>query len=449
MNHGLAPHTAKRAAGANQFRHNHYVPEWYQKRFLLPGEHKYWYLDLQPEVVTNGKVRYTRRDLLNWGPDRCFAQDDLYTTKWGSIENTELEQFFFGEIDSEGKVAVEYFADFAHPSADGDAFKTMLGYMTVQKLRTPKGLGSIAELAKSENKNVNLLLLQRMQNIYSAIWTECIWQIADASDSATKLIISDHPVTVYNRDCFLMSEWCRGYSDPDIRLVATHTYFPLSIEKVLVLTNLAWVRDPYQSERALRPNPNFFRHAMFKFTDIQTDRKLTEEEVIQINYVTKRRALRYVAAAEKEWLYPERQLGNRDHWRKLGDGYLFMPDPRHGHMGGEVIIGYKNGTSAAFGPYGHRPWQKGYKDPAREKREWDSLERFKAEWAAMKGQDYTGVTFQFASRSHPPMTRDSDEMHEHYLKLDAEIASRPGERRRRRRLRMEQPSGGVSPSKND
>lgn len=418
----------------NQYRHNHYVPEWYQKRFLLPGQHKFKYLDLHPDLISNGNVRYTRKSLLNWGPDSCFAQNDLYTTNWGSVDNTELEQFFFGQVDSEGKGAVEYFSNFKHPSADGEAFKTMLRYMTVQKLRTPKGLGALAGLARSENRNLNLLLMQQLENLYSAIWSECLWQIADASRSATKFIISDHPVTVYNRDCYPMSNCCRGFRDPDIRLVATHTYFPLSIDKILILTNRAWVRNPYQSERTMRPNPTYFRSAIFKFTNIQVDRILSEEEVIQINYVTKHRALRYIAAAQKEWLYPELRLGSRDHWRKLGDGYLFMPDPRHEYMGGEISIGYKGGGAAVFGPYGHRPGQKGYKDASREVREENSLGRFKAEWAATKGQDYRGVPFRFSNRS----LRDSDEMHSYYISIDAKIAESNAERKRRRRLRMPQ-----------
>jgi hypothetical protein len=38
---------------------------------------------------------------------------------------------------------------------------------------------------------------------------------------------------------------------------------------------------------------------------------------MEINYITKKRAYRYVAAAEKEWLYPERYLPTT-HWNKLG-----------------------------------------------------------------------------------------------------------------------------------
>jgi hypothetical protein len=152
--------------------------------------------------------------------------------------------------------------------------------------------------------------------------------------------------------------------------------------------------------------------------------------VIQINYVTKRRALRYVAGAQKDWLYPERRLRD-DHWRKLGDGYLFMPEPREIHMGGEIYFGFEDGSSEAFGTYGHRPWQEGYEDAARESRERNSLERFKAEWAAKYGPEYRAISFAFGGRS---LKSDSPDMHVRYLATDAEYRVRQGERQRRRRL---------------
>ena len=43
--------------GANrEFHHNHYVPEWYQRRFMLPGQNRYWYLDLNPGGFDNAPV---------------------------------------------------------------------------------------------------------------------------------------------------------------------------------------------------------------------------------------------------------------------------------------------------------------------------------------------------------------------------------------------------------
>src|SRR5271166_6091329 len=100
-------------AASHDFKHNHYVPAWYQWRFMLPGHDTYWYLDLKPEPISvNGKVIGHRRDLLPWGPRKCFAENDLYTTRWGTEENRDIEKLFFGRVDSQGKRGVEYFTDF-------------------------------------------------------------------------------------------------------------------------------------------------------------------------------------------------------------------------------------------------------------------------------------------------------------------------------------------------
>jgi hypothetical protein len=401
--------------GANKnFKHNHYVPEWYQKRFMLAGQGKYWYLDLKPEQVVRNGSRFTRRDLLQWGPASCFAETDLYTVKWSGQENVDIEKFFFGRVDSEGKSAVEFFSDFKFDHAgQQQAFSGLMNYVSVQKLRTPKGLGLLSGMLDGGDRNEQLLLLQKIQNLYCAIWTECVWQIADATKSTTKFIISDHPVTVYNRDCFPGSAFCKGFDDPDIRMVGTHTYFPLSIDKILILTNLAWVRNPYQDERRLRPNPIFFRDTIFKFTDIQTYRSLNEQEVLEINYITKKRALRYISGAERDWLYPENHLPST-HWNKFGKGLLLMPEPRDIYMGGDIVVGYKGGGSDAWSEYGHRPWQKGYKDDKRFAEESEALERFKAEWAVMQGPEYRGTSFQFHRKNDGPYVTP-DEFHQHNI----------------------------------
>src|ERR1700730_7279368 len=129
-------------ATTKDFKHNHYVPKWYQRRFMLPGQRKYWYFDLKAEQVVRDGHRFARRDLLSWGPGSCFAEDDLYTVKWRTEENVDIEKFFFGRVDSEGKSAVEFFSDFRfdHPGQE-PAFHGLMNYMSVQKLRTPKGLG--------------------------------------------------------------------------------------------------------------------------------------------------------------------------------------------------------------------------------------------------------------------------------------------------------------------
>lgn len=394
---------------------NHYVPVWYQKRFIAPGarDKELFYLDIQPGTFRDPRgVVHQRRPLRPLGPKHCFADDDLYTLHFGTIKRRDLESVFFGEIDAKGRRAVTYWAEFSHPSIDHAAFNDMMLYMSTQKLRTPKGLGWLKEHAKTSDQNTTLQRMVTLQQLHCAIWTETVWLIADASRSATKFIVSDHPVTVYNRRCGPRSQWCRGFNDPEIWLHGTHTIFPLSLDKVLILTNLSWVRNPYQSEVERRPNPNPWRSAIFAFTDIQTLRFLTEQEVQEINFIIKSRALRYVAAGREEWLYPERSV-SKSQWHEFGHGYLLMPDPRAIHLGGEILIGYEGGRVAAFDEYGRRPWQPGYGQECRSLEEGKTLGRFKGEFAKLFGPQRRGRSFEFG---HLDPERDSDELHEHHLR---------------------------------
>jgi hypothetical protein len=248
--------SAKRTDMANnEYKENHYVPRWYQRRFLpVGGEQKFRYLDLRPETFLDAKgIKRTKKSLQRWGTNGCFKQTDLYTTRFGTWESTEIEQFFFGRVDREGRAAVEYFANFVHPSADSDAFHALLNYMSVQKLRTPKGIAHLTELTKLKSKNVVLLAMQKFQNFHCAIWTESVWAIAEARDTPTKFIVSDHPVTVYNHDCFPQSEICRDFRDPEIWRNGTHTLFPLSPTKVILMTNLSCFLNNYGIASLLSP----------------------------------------------------------------------------------------------------------------------------------------------------------------------------------------------------
>ena len=417
---------------AQNYRRNHYVPIWYQKKFLLPGQSKMWRLDLSPATKSSVGHTWQTPNVSQKSPKASLFQDDLYTTNYFGMTNSDIEKYFFGSLDGRGKKAIEHFVNFKFGGGSHEAFNALLPYMSVQKLRTPKGLQTLRREMQTQNKNDLLHTMQQMQTIFCATWTECVWQIADATKSETKFILSDHPVVVYNREAFPASKYCESGRDPDIRLLGTHTYFPLSLDKVLILTNLAWVRDPYQSALSVRPNPTLFRKTMFNFMDIQVDRYLTNEEVIEINYITKMRAQRFVLASQKSWLFPEEKMTS-DHWRKLGDGYLLMPEPRHIHGGGEKFIGYENGQSEHFNEYGHRPWQKGYKSKERHDREWQAMLRFKAEWTSMFGKDYRALVWRSPVRKSENTM--SDEYYNRLLEMDKKNRTLAGERQRRRGLR--------------
>lgn len=403
---------------SNEYRNNHYVPEWYQKRFIDPNskDQIIHYLDLKPGSFVDALGnKHPANSLKSTGTRQCFKEIDLYTTSFGDIESTKLEQSFFGEIDSNGKMSIDYFTDFAHPSVNGKAFQNMVLYMSTQKLRTPKGLAWLAHQVESEDQNKVLRFMVDIRQIFCSIWTECVWQIADASNSSTKFIISDHPVTIYNRSCGPRSMWCRGFNDPDIRFHASHTIFPLTLNKVLILTNLSWARNPHQKERDLRPNPEFFRNSVFNFMEIQTHRFLTEDEVREINFIIKSRAFRYIAAGKKEWLYPEKYV-SKSNWNTFGDGYLLMPDPRPLHAGGEIMMGFKDGTATGFDAYGRRPWQKEWgKETEEDRIEFDALYRFQGEFARKYGPKRRGRSFEM---SQLDKEEDSEDFHKYHLGLE-------------------------------
>ena len=131
------------------YRRNHYVPIWYQDRFLPNRPNRnFHYLDMKPETLVSNGHRYSRRSKLRWGPKLCFVETDLYTTKSGSWESTDIEKHFFGELDATASNALNYFEGFTHPSASENAFNTFLPYMSIQKLRTPKGLAALSAFAK-------------------------------------------------------------------------------------------------------------------------------------------------------------------------------------------------------------------------------------------------------------------------------------------------------------
>lgn len=398
-----------------EFRRNHYVPRWFQQRFIptsLP-ERKFYYLDLEPSTRNNNGHCYTRNRLLRRGPRTAFCADDLYTTRFGGLDSTEIEQYFFGPIDRQAKEAVEYFHGFRHPSAMARLLEPMLSFMSLQKLRTPKGLAYLASAAQAKNPNDVLFDMQRLRDMFCATWTECVWAIVDASRSATKFILSDHPVTVYNRNCFPGSADCRGHNDPDIRFNGTHTVFPLGFDHALLLTNLSWVRNPYANPRKPRPNPRLFRGTLFNFTDIQTGRLLDEHEVTRINHIIKTRAHRYVAAAEKDWLFPEAH-GPIPRWDRLTDDHLLMPDPRAVPFANEFIVGYNRGPPLVMDEYGRRPGDPQYRDPTSSRREWDAFLAFQGEYARLHGPKRRGRCMSTSGECDV----DDPEYHRYHLSLE-------------------------------
>jgi len=408
---------------SKSYRHNHYVPQWYQRRFMLPGQKQkeLFRLKLKPKtfIGPDGVQRNENPEGLK-PTKKLFYQEDLYTTEVYGITNTEIEQYFFGPIDNLGKRAIELLCGIEPRGSELPDFTDLLIFLCTQRLRTPKGLSWLAHKIASHERKELLVHLQRYQKAFGAIWTECVWQIVDARNSATKFIVSDNPITIYNRQCPPGTPLCGEIEDPDIRLTGTHTIYPLSLKKALILTNLSWVRNPYESAETVRPNPSLFRDAIFMWTKIQTDRLLNEEEVLQMNYILKSRASDHIAAARPEWLYPERRLKDIQ-WDRFGNGYLLMPDPRLVNFGGQILIGFKDGGSTGYDEYGHRPWDKDYNDEDRSTSEKETFYRFQGEYSRLFGPKLRGRTLEHWRTEREEV---SENLHQAYLAQEGQATDK-------------------------
>ena len=401
----------------NDYKHNHYVPEWYQKNFLpdsgTSGE--LYYLKLKPDEYRDAKGGvHIAKPLKKWHASRCFAEDDLYTTTLGGIQSRDIERLFFGTIDTKGKEAVDHFANYQYPDWSPEPVHHLLAYLSTQKLRTPKGLDWLSTQFKLENTNNALRQMLGLKDVFCATWVECVWQICDADNSEIKFIISDHPVTIYNRVLGPRNRWCRGSNDPDIRLAGSHTVFPLTLNKVLILTNMTWVMNPYQKATNPRPNPGLYRSTVFNFHNFHINRHFSEQEVREINCIIKSRAYNYIAAGKEEWLYPEKFVSKSD-WNTYGDGILLMPDPRSANYGGEVYAGYKDGSGFAVDAYGRKPGDPKFgKDDLPTDLSTSPLYRFKGDFARKFGPNRRGVTLSAGTVEDEV---DNDGLHEYHLSL--------------------------------
>jgi Protein of unknown function (DUF4238) len=414
----VATPTGTRPAPAGIARRNHYVPIWYQRRFLPDGETHFHYLDLAPDTVVSpdGKS-YRRRALLRWGPKRCFVEDDIYTVKLGAWSNDEIERRFFGRIDARGEKAVEFFSDFGMRKGMHEPFDAIVPYMDAQRFRSPRGIDYLKSMTDIRDQNLALFTLQAVYLYNATMWTEGVWEIVSARQSPTKFLLTDEPVSFYNAGAFPGSKDCLYPNDVALKDIGTRTIFALGRDDCLIITHTQLVRDPWTAPRRPRANARAYKLALAKFTDFQFGRELEEDEVLRINVILKKRATRYIAAANEERLYPERRASTT-HWSKIDHDWFLLPNPYLVKYGGEIIIGYQDGGSWATDEYGRNPGHPNY-----DKREvgWDRHLENRAAWAAKR-----------AGRSFS-RTVEHEFDHE-FMKEDMERFHRPRARRRHGRV---------------
>lgn len=330
-------------------RNNHYVPQWYQEGFLEPNENTLAYLNMKPEekILPDGRT-ITPRTFFKSPTSRAFFQTDLYSTFFGTSVNDEIEKKLFGDIDVRGSHAVRAFWN-DDKTKWHQHFQALFEYIDAQKLRTPKGLDWLRLQYPGLDQNELMIEMQGLRFMNCAIWAEGVREIVSAEDANVKFIISDHPVTIYNPSAQPeLRDWMYP-TDPSITLLGSQTIFPLSRNLCLILTNLEFTESKSSDPLQKRTFARNFRSSMVKTDGFITGRKLTDVEVRHINYVIKHRAKRYIAAGQKEWLYPEKAISCS--WQDVGSVLLPSSNKLFG-VGGELFVQYNDGRVHYQDAYG-------------------------------------------------------------------------------------------------
>jgi len=396
---------SRRKPAAAITHRNHFVARWHQRRFLPAGVTRFFYLDLKPDIIP-GSGGKRRRALLRWGPARCFCADNLYTLKLGYWHTDAVEHRFFGPIDARGEKAVSFMSDYGMREGAPEAFNAMMYFMSAQRFRTRRGLDYLGYVTKLHDQNLVLAAMARLFQANATMWTEGVWEIVRARESATKFIITDEPVTFYNPRSFPLSPSIPYPLDADLSEIGTRKLFPLGIDACLIITHLQLVRDPLCKPKRARTNARAFAPAMFDLRSIQTGRELVEDEVRRINFILKRRATRYIAAAEEQWLYPE-DFASVTHWSKLDNDWFMLPNLYCAKFSRGIAVGYKDGSSWAADEYGRSRRHPDYESKTQRDRELITFQQAKLAWALKReGRSLARNHDDFADANERMMRED-------------------------------------------
>lgn len=333
-----------------QSRHNHYVPIWYQRQFMAPDVNGLFYFDLDAARSDDPVVRKrVGRGLPPLPPSRCFSQLDLYTTIFAGTPNDEIERLLFGAIDNDGARAARALAA-NDVSLITQLFRHFFNYVSVQKLRTPKGLDWIKAKYPTLSQSDLMVEMQALRQMNCTMWFECVREVVSAADSSVKFIVSDHPVVTFNSAVRPESLEAAYPHEPPIDWKGTQTLFPLDSNHCLILTNLEYAKNPALADlTSQRTHARQFGETIARTDNTIYGRKLSEEDVRLINCLIASRAKRYLGAAKREWL--QDATASPPDLQQVAEA-LRPPTDRLWHYGGTTYVGFADGTSRSWDEFG-------------------------------------------------------------------------------------------------
>jgi hypothetical protein len=362
-----------------EFRtNNHYVPEWYQRRFLGAGQSKLFLLDKRPGAIrTPTGIKY-HNALRQVGPPSAFCLDHLYTLREGKAYTDVIEAKFFENIDKHGSHAITFFDNYELKDGVHDALDVISKYIAAQFFRTLKGLHFLQMTTGSTTHQEALRKLPQLYRQLETMWLASVWEIICADDSETKFIVSDCPVTAYNRGVYPGSREIVERGTPSPTHVGTQTFFPLSPTRCLVMTHVQYVRNPKAPPLRTIENPRYFQDWLFDLRKIQRGRQVDEKHVQSVNYVLKTMAHRYIASSNPDWLYPETAIGTTT-WPNIGGRHFLLPDPRLVSFTTGVLAKFEGGRGMKHNEYGHAQTDNP-RAVALRAMEWDTFQASKRAW---------------------------------------------------------------------
>ena len=165
-----------------------------------------------------------------------------------------------------------------------------MAFMDAQRFRTPRGLEFFAKATKVDNRNALLLAMDAIFQQNATMWTEGIRNIVKATNSPTKFLLTDNPVTFYNEKAFPGpgSPYCTYPRDALLRWIGTRTIFPLDLEHCLIITHRAVHARPMEEPAARQDQrPGLFPQHFQRAADPDHKRALTRMQSPRINLILK------------------------------------------------------------------------------------------------------------------------------------------------------------------
>jgi len=135
-------------------------------------------------------------------PDASF-KNDLYSLTLGIGTSDQLKQHSSVKLIGVDEMAVEVFGDYnGYSDRVHEVFQSLPVYMDAQRFRTPRGLDHLRTLTDVRDQNTALIIMQQVFQYHTTMWAEGVWEIVRARQSPTKFILTDEPVTFFNRRLF-------------------------------------------------------------------------------------------------------------------------------------------------------------------------------------------------------------------------------------------------------